>query len=170
MLACPFDIPKYEWESPSPIIRKCIMCFDKRIKEGKKPACVSVCPTGATKFGDRDDLIREARTRIEAHPDRYVDHIYGLHEAGGTSVIYISPVPFSELGFKTELSDEPYPKLVWDVLSKVPNIVGVGGVLLVGIHWIINRRMTMEKLNNQNATSSDDFADESNTPDKEPEK
>jgi len=144
MIACPFQIPKYEWDKPIPTVQKCIMCFEKAIKKGKQPACTTACPTGAIKFGDRDALIREARKRIEAHPDKYVDHIYGLREAGGTSVLYLSSVPFAKLGFPTDIKEDPYPKLTWKVLSKVPNIVSTGGVLLFGIWWIINRRIKLE--------------------------
>jgi len=146
MLACPFGIPKYEWDKRLPKVQKCIMCYDQRVSKGMQPACTSVCPTGATKFGDRDDLIVEAERRIANNPGRYVDHIYGLTEAGGTSVLFISPISFADLGFKTTIRDEPYPKLTWDVLSKIPSIVSFGGVLMIGLHWVINRKMTIQRL------------------------
>ncbi len=146
MVGCPFGIPKYEWDSPLPRVQKCILCFEKRLKEGRQPACTEACPTKATVFGDRDELVREAQRRIRAHPDRYVDHIYGLHEAGGTSVLYISGVPFEALGFKVTLRDDPYPRLTWEILSKLPNVVGVGGVLMFGIWWVVNRRETMDRV------------------------
>jgi len=146
MLACPFGIPKYEWESALPRVQKCIMCYDKRVSKGMQPACTSVCPTGATKFGDRDELIEEAKARIESNPGGYVDHIYGLEEAGGTSVLFLSPIAFSEIGLKTDVQHEPYPKLTWDILTKIPSIVSVGGVLMFGIYWVVNRRMMMDRL------------------------
>lgn len=145
MFACPFGIPKYEWDNPLPKVQKCIMCYEKRVKDGLPPACASACPTGATLFGDRDALIREARSRIDGNPDRYVDHIYGLTEAGGTSVLYISPVAFADLGFPG-VAEESYPKLTWNILTKIPNIVSVGAVALLGIYWVVNRRMMMERL------------------------
>jgi formate dehydrogenase iron-sulfur subunit len=160
MLACPFDIPKYEWDVALPRIQKCIMCYDKRLAKGEPPACTSVCPTGATLFGDRDSLIDEARERIARHPDRYVNHIYGEHEAGGTSVLYLSPVPFAALGFKTGVQEEPYPKLTWNVLTKIPNIVTVGGVALMGVYWLINRRMTIERLQAAEAETTPSVPDE----------
>jgi formate dehydrogenase iron-sulfur subunit len=123
------------------------MCYEKRVKEGGVPACAAACPTGATKFGNREELIAEARERIDRHPDRYVDHIYGLTEAGGTSVLFISPVSFAELGFPG-VRDEPYPKLTWNILTKIPSIVGIGSVLMVGTYWVINRRMMIERMNN----------------------
>jgi len=146
MVGCPFGIPRYEWSSPLPKVRKCLMCFENRVAEGKPPACAEVCPTGATEFGDRDALIREARRRIEAEPERYVDRIYGEREVGGTSVLYLSGVPFEELGFETSLEEQPYPGLTWEILSKLPRVVSLGGALLFGIWWITGRRETLEKL------------------------
>lgn len=149
LLACPFEIPKYEWDKVLPRVQKCIMCYDKRVSKGEQPACTSVCPTGATVFGRRDKLITTARDRIEADPDRYVDHIYGLEEAGGTSVLYLAGVSFDQLGFKAA-KDVTYPKLTWEILSRIPTIVSVSGVAMLGIWWIINRRMTLERSNHGN--------------------
>lgn len=137
--ACPFDVPKYQWDRNVPVVAKCVMC-EPRLKQGMPTACASVCPTGATKFGKRDELIREAKARIAEAPGRYVDHIYGLHEAGGTSVLMLSAVPFGELGLRTNLPNEPLGKLTWRVLSRVPDIVLMGGTLLYGIYWITKRR------------------------------
>ncbi|MBN2412991.1 4Fe-4S dicluster domain-containing protein [candidate division KSB1 bacterium] len=152
LISCPFSLPTYEWDKPLPKVTKCILCYDNALKKGEQPACTRVCPTGATKFGDRDELIQEAKDRIAKNPDRYVNHIYGLTEAGGTSVIYLSSVPFAELGFPVDRQDEAYPKLTWKVLSQIPNIVSTSGILLLGTWWIINRRIKLE--NNEN--NSDD--------------
>ncbi len=146
MVACNFQIPTYEWHNVNPQVRKCIMCYDKRLAKGQQPACTAACPTGATKFGDRDALIKEAQARIDASPGRYVNHIYGVKEAGGTSVLYLSSVPFAELGFQPTQESSPYPKLTWAVLSKLPNVVSVAAVGLGGMWWIFNRRDTMEKV------------------------
>lgn len=146
IMACPFEIPKYEWFETKPRVRKCILCYDQRIKEGKEPACTSVCPTGATLFGERDDLLIQAKGRIKSDPKRYVNHVYGEHEAGGTSVLYISAAPFQDLGFRLVADDDtPYPKLTWNILSQIPNIVSVGGVMMIGVWWVINRRMKIER-------------------------
>lgn len=155
MQACPFNIPKYEWGSAAPKVRKCIMCYESRVSAGLSPACTEACPTGATKFGDREELIAEARARIADDPDRYVDHIYGVEEAGGTSVLYLSHVPFEELGFRTNIPDEPLPHLTWEILSKVPDVVGIGGVFLFGSYWVIRRRMMMEKLERSGVSPED---------------
>jgi formate dehydrogenase iron-sulfur subunit len=140
MVACPFDIPRYEWDSNVPRVQKCIMCYEERTSRGEQPACTSACPTGATVFGDRDELIAEARRRIAEDPDRYVPHIYGETEAGGTSVLYLSPIPFEKLGFNVDVRKAPYPELTWNALSKLPNVVSVAGVGLAGLWWIIRRR------------------------------
>lgn len=159
VMACPFEIPKYEWDKVLPRVQKCIMCYEKRVARGEQPACTSVCPTGATIFGDREQLIFEAQKRIEQNPDRYVNHIYGVKEAGGTSVLYLSDVAFEKLGFKAARTDVSYPKLTWQVLSQIPTVVGVGGVAMVGIWWIINRRITMEKIRNGELTEEEAFGD-----------
>ena len=126
-------------------MQKCKFCAS-RLEKGLQPACAEACPTGATKFGDRDDLIREAHERIKAEPEKYVNKVYGLEEVGGTSILYISSVPFEELGFKTNLSKVPLPALTWNALSKIPTVVAVGGVFLYGVWWITNRRTEVQQL------------------------
>jgi|YelNatPaOPRAMG01_1025707.scaffolds.fasta_scaffold17529_4 formate dehydrogenase iron-sulfur subunit len=146
MYSCPFSIPKYQWDRVIPYVQKCYMCAD-RIEEGSEPACTAACPTGASIFGERDALIHEAQMRIKDNPGRYVDHIYGLNEVGGTSVLYISSVPFDKLGppFNINLPEKPLPLYTWTALEKVPTIVIVGGVLLSGIWWITSRREEVKK-------------------------
>jgi formate dehydrogenase iron-sulfur subunit len=145
MQACPFQVPTYTWNETSPRVRKCIFCHE-RLAQGLPTACSEACPTGATIFGDRDELIAEAQKRLRENPDNYVNHIYGLQEAGGTSVLFLSAVPFEKLGFPTNLPNEPLPMLTWNALSKIPNIVAVGGTALYGLWWIINRRDEVGKL------------------------
>jgi formate dehydrogenase iron-sulfur subunit len=140
MLACPFEVPKYEWNSLLPRVRKCDMCSD-RVAAGKPTACTEACPTGATKFGERDELIAEARDRIAKAPKQYVNHIYGLSEVGGTSVLLLSSIPFEEFsGYRSDLPNQPLPMLTYRVLSKIPDLVALGGVFLGGIWWITHRR------------------------------
>ena len=139
VMACPFGVPKYQWDQLLPVVGKCVMCAP-RVAAGKPTACAAVCPTGATTFGDRDELAREAKNRIAAEPGRYVDHVYGMDEAGGTSVLMLSAVPFVQLGMPANLPKEPLPMLTWRVLSHLPDLVTVVGVGLFGIHWITKRR------------------------------
>jgi len=109
-VACPFNIPRFEWNKPaSSRIVKCELCKD-RLAEGKIPACCEVCPTSAVIYGRYPDLLAEAHRRIAAEPDRYQDHVYGEHEAGGTQVLYLAgpEVSFAELGLPA-LSDRAVP-------------------------------------------------------------
>jgi len=103
IVACPFQVPAYEYDNAlTPQVRKCTLCFN-RLKEGKKPACVEACPTEALTFGTRGKLLELAHSKIKAHPDRYEDHIYGEHEIGGTSWLYLTTVDFKN----TELPELP---------------------------------------------------------------
>ena len=145
MVACPFNIPKYEWSALVPRVRKCILCYERYVSRGEQPACTRVCPSGATIFGEREGLLREARARLRAQPKRYVAHIYGEREVGGTSVLYLSSLPFSALGFPDALGDDPYPQLTWNVLSRLPQVVTIAGAGLLGIWWIIRRREALAK-------------------------
>ena len=138
MMACPFSVPKYEWNSLLPRVRKCDMC-DERQAAGKPTACAEICPTQATIFGDRDELLEEARKRIRESPDLYVPHIYGSTEVGGTSVLMLSGVPFEEFGYRADLPTTAPPVLTFRVLSRIPDIVVLSGVLLGGIWWVRHR-------------------------------
>jgi len=133
MVSCPFDIPKFEYHSPNPKIQKCTMCYEK-IKTGKLPACVDICPSDALKFGTRRDLVNEAQKRIVENPDKYYNHIYGEIEAGGTGFLYLSPVPYEELGMKTNLQNSSYPELSKGFLYTVPSVFVLLPPLLLGIH------------------------------------
>jgi Fe-S-cluster-containing dehydrogenase component len=139
MVACPFSIPAYEYDEPlTPRVRKCTMCYP-RLMEDKLPGCVEKCPKEALTFGLRADLIRIARKRIETYPDRYVDHIYGEHEMGGTSWMYLSGVPFHEIGMREDLGTASAPELTAGPLAAVPMVVGLWPVLLGGIYAVSKR-------------------------------
>lgn len=132
MVSCPFDVPKFEYHSPNPKITKCNMCFERQ-EEGKMPACVENCPSEALMFGTRRELIAEARRRISENPDTYYDHIYGENEAGGTSFLYLSPVPFEEIGFNTGIQKASYPSLTKGFLYSVPAVFVLWPMMLLGI-------------------------------------
>jgi Fe-S-cluster-containing dehydrogenase component len=139
MIACPFDIPKYEYESNAPRVRKCTFCA-KRQAEGKPPACTEVCPSGALLFGKRSELIEIANTRIYMEPNRYVHHIYGENEAGGTSWLYITDVPFEQLAFATDVGTRAYPDLVSGALGAPPFVMTLWPPLLMGIYAFTHRK------------------------------
>ncbi len=140
MIACPFEIPAYEYDNAfSPKVMKCTMCFP-RISKGQLPGCVEACPTEALTYGKREDLLRIGRERIRTFPDRYVNHIYGENEMGGTSWLYLSSVPFKEIGMREDLGETPAPKLTSGALSVVPMVVGLWPVVLGGIYAINKRK------------------------------
>ncbi len=139
MAACPFNIPKFEWDSANPRIRKCSMCADL-IEQGQPPACVSACPVKALTFGLRAQLVQEAQTRVSQNPSKYVSYIYGLEEAGGTSVLYISNVMFDQLGFRMDLPENPMPDFTAQVMEKIPGVAIGVGLLMGAVSWINSRR------------------------------
>lgn len=110
MVACPFQVPAYEYHNAlTPQVRKCTFCFEEVQKE-EPPACARVCPREAVTFGKRDDLLRLARWKMKSNPGRYVDHVYGEHEVGGTSWMYLASEPFENIGFPKHGSTAP-PRL-----------------------------------------------------------
>ncbi|UCH10094.1 MAG: 4Fe-4S dicluster domain-containing protein [Fidelibacterota bacterium] len=141
MIACPFLVPTYEYaDAFSPEVKKCTMCFERFTQQGEVPACAGICPREAITFGKRSDLLKLAREKIRSHPDRYVDHIYGEHEVGGTNWLYISPVPFEELGFRTDLGETPYPEMTRPFLSAVPLVLSIWPMLLMGSYMFSKKR------------------------------
>ncbi len=142
-VACPFGIPNFEWDKPMPWIRKCTFCADRQ-GAGLKPACVTTCPTGALKFGERDELITEARKRMAAAPGRYVDHIYGEKEVGGTSWLYLSPVPFEKLGLAPHIS-EPVTVNAARAMGLVPPALLGMAATMTGIYWLTKRRQKLSQ-------------------------
>ncbi|HEB84172.1 MAG TPA: 4Fe-4S dicluster domain-containing protein [Bacteroidetes bacterium] len=140
MMACPYGIPRYDWDKPVPYVNKCILCYD-RLLEGGQPACTEACPTEATIFGGREELLAEAWRRIHAEPDKYVPHVWGEHEVGGTSVLYISDIDLGFLHYGRPLEDRAMPKTTAPAMTAVPfAFIGMGGAM-AGLHWIIRRRM-----------------------------
>jgi formate dehydrogenase iron-sulfur subunit len=158
--ACPWGVPSADWNSLAPKIHKCTHCADRvdqpvpsmrngvalTSDEGKRfqasiqvPACVKACPADALRYGTRDDMLQEARRRMAARPGGYVDHIYGEHEAGGTTVLYLSAVPFEKIGFPT-LGPEAFPAKSKFALAAVPPAVIAAGALLGSAYTFFKRR------------------------------
>ena len=159
-LACPFGVPRYEWDSAWPEVRKCQLCRH-RYAEGKYSACAEFCPTGATIFGKIGELREEAKRRLTLKPGTlydfpvqtvtsrermrreiaaYADGVYGLNEAGGTQNIMLSGVSFELLGFRKNIPKFDLPSLTWAYIAKVLWVfagVFVGGTT---IHAITHRK------------------------------
>jgi len=153
MIACPFNIPTYEYDQPlTPRIRKCDLCHDRQT-QGLPPGCVAACPKEALNFGPRATLIDLARRRIMDHPGRYIPHIYGEKEMGGTSWLYLSGVPFAAVGMREDLGDLPASAFTAGVLETIPIIVGVWPVLLTGIYAISKRKDTIAAQEQQAAVA-----------------
>ena len=161
MLACPWDVPTAQWDKLAPKIEKCTHCADRTsqplptarngqpLSEAERklyqetiavPACVKACPADALRYGTRDEMLTLARQRIAARPDKYVDHVYGEKELGGTSVLYVSSVPFEKLGFPT-YGDKPFPTFTAAALGAVPAAVIALGGLLGAAYALFNKRV-----------------------------
>ncbi|MGD0827416.1 MAG: 4Fe-4S dicluster domain-containing protein [Desulfobaccales bacterium] len=148
MLACPFQIPKFQWESPVPLVRKCTFCADRQAM-GLAPACTTTCPTGTLLFGERAELLTEAHRRLGLEPKKYYPQIYGEKIAGGTSKLYLTPLSFEELGltqvgFRTDLGDAPQGLRGREWMSKVPLVAVAVGGLAVGLYYFNQRRAAIE--------------------------
>ena len=133
MVSCPFDIPKFEYNKAVPKIQKCNLCFD-RLQQGKQPACVENCPAKALLFGNRSDLIEAGKQRIYAKPEKYFHQIYGEREVGGTGWLYLSAVPFEQIGFRTDLGTTPYPEYTRQFLYGVPMVLILWPAMLLALH------------------------------------
>ena len=137
LVACPFGVPRYEWNKLVPYVKKCDGCAG-RLAKAQPPACVEACPVQASIAGNREDILEEAQRRI-LNDTKYVRHIYGSEEAGGTSVFFISDVPFEKLGF-VAAPKQPLPMLTASALGDGPTVILVGGSVLAGLYWITQRR------------------------------
>lgn len=152
-IACPFNIPKFEFDEPFPQIRKCQFC-NHRFAEGKYSACCEFCPTGASIFGPAKDLLEEARKRLTLKPGdyydypvqtvnsnqrlkqkaaKYINYIYGEKEVGGTQYIMLSGIPFDKLGMPvlSESSDVALSEGIQHTLYKgmLAPVAVLGGLL-----------------------------------------
>jgi Fe-S-cluster-containing dehydrogenase component len=150
-LACPYNIPKFEFDKPFPVIRKCQLC-NHRFKDGKYSACCESCPTGASIFGKVTDLLEEAKKRLAlktgeyynfpvAHVksgvksyravSKYHNQVYGEKEGGGTQYLMLAGVPFARLGMPQlgERSDASFSEGIQHTVYKgmiAPGVVLAG--------------------------------------------
>jgi formate dehydrogenase iron-sulfur subunit len=144
MMACPYEIPRYEWGRAVPYVQKCILCYE-RILQGQQPACTEACPTQATIFGDREALLAEAHRRIREKPDLYINHVWGETEAHGSSVLYISDVDLSFLTNGHEIPGDPLPTKTAVAMEAVPYTFCGVLAFMGGLNWVIERRIKLQK-------------------------
>lgn len=141
MYACPYAGPTFQWDQQLALISKCDFCED-RLQAGELPACVKTCVSGALQYGTRDAMLNTAFSRVYAPNSKYVKHIYGEHEAGGASWLYISSVPFKDLGFPT-LPSESAASISQEIMHSTPAVAVGMALLLTGIYKVIERRIEL---------------------------
>jgi len=134
--ACPFGVPQFDEDNK--IIEKCTFCAE-RLKENLEPACVQACPTDTLMLMSLEEAQRKA---TEAENNGY--YTYGLHEVGGTSWIYISDVPFSELEFPTHTSSSPSAHQT-GILTKFAGIGILGGALFATMKIYSQRKQEVSE-------------------------
>jgi hypothetical protein len=138
MVACPFQVPAYEYNNPlTPEVRKCTFCFET-IKDGGVPACAQICPREVITYGKKSDLLKLARWKMKNHPGKYVDHVYGEHEVGGTSWLYLASEPFETIGFP-KLGTKSPPRLTEAIQHGLFQYFAAPVILyaaLGGIMWV----------------------------------
>jgi Fe-S-cluster-containing dehydrogenase component len=132
-VACPFGIPKFEFEKAAPKLVKCELCRHRvqgaalekgadgftRYPKGHGSACAEVCPRFAVISGRRDELLGEAKRRIAESPGKYYqDRVYGESEAGGTQVLYLSHLPFEKIGLPS-YSASAVPSTAYQIQESV---------------------------------------------------
>jgi formate dehydrogenase iron-sulfur subunit len=137
MTACPFEVPKYQWDEVNPFIQKCDFCYDLQA-EGQQPACSAACPTGALISGTRAEMLEIAHQRIADNPGKYYDYVYGEHEVGGTSMLYISGVSFDKLQYP-ELGEQPIPSVTWPYMKAVPFVFFGMATAMSAIYYVTHR-------------------------------
>jgi formate dehydrogenase iron-sulfur subunit len=156
-IGCPFGVPSFEWNNGlTPVISKCWLCYD-RLQAGQNPACASACPTGAIRFGRRDHLLAEAHAQIVSNPGRYVDHVFGEFEVGGTSMLYLSDIPFAELGFPVDLPHTAPPEETEKIMTKLPVVIAGVTMLMAGTVVVTHRNkspQSVEKISDKQEEQS----------------
>jgi Fe-S-cluster-containing dehydrogenase component len=163
-VACPYNIPKFEWDDPYPEIVKCQLC-SHLIAEGGISACCAACPTGASLFGKVSDLVVETRRRLQMKPGKwydfpvssldsgkfhrnkapkYVHHVYGQEELGGTQVMYMSAVDFKKFGLPA-FPKESFVSMASGIQYAIYKGMVYPLVVLAGLIFMVKKNKNTEK-------------------------
>ena len=153
-IGCAFNVPRFQWDDPIPLIVKCELCNHRRDpklpesdpKSVANPACCEVCPAEAVIYGKRSELLATAKARLAADPKKYNPHIYGETEGGGTQVLYLAPadVSFKELGLP-ELPARASASFSEGV-SHAPYLYGITPLALyAGLAYVIKKNHDKEE-------------------------
>ncbi len=174
-VACPYLIPKFEWNDWYPQIVKCQLC-DHLIEKGGVSACCSACPTGAALFGKVDDLLKESARRLTMEPgveyafpvssidagtvqthkaSEYVPHVYGEHELGGTQVMYMSGVPFDKFGLP-DVPKHSYAAIANGIQGTLYKSMVLPAIVFSGLAYFINKHKKMEEAEHDTTNSNED--------------
>ncbi|VAX06041.1 Hydrogenase-2 operon protein HybA [hydrothermal vent metagenome] len=163
MVGCPYNVPQFEYNKTFGQIKKCQMCNQagvERIDKGQLTGCAEVCPTGATLFGLREELLQEAKRRMSlkpgetynyprgdvSHPSShhekvvpaYQPHIWGEKEAGGTNVMHLSAVPFAKLGMPP-LGERSAVSIAEGVQHSIYSYMALPAIALAGLTYVVRR-------------------------------
>jgi formate dehydrogenase iron-sulfur subunit len=135
---CPFDIPRFD--SATKKVYKCTMCVD-RISNGMEPACVKACPTGAIRFGTKQDMLHYGEEKVAKLKDRGLDDalLYDPEGVKGLHMMYV--VPRGEMLDEYGLPEDPkvsgasfFP--VMSGLRKLGSIATWAGLIGAGIFFL----------------------------------
>jgi len=135
-VACPYNIPKFQWDTATPVMQKCELCLHL-LKGGGQPGCCQSCPKEAVIYGKYTDLMADAKARIARYPDRYwgpdgTPKIFGEHDGGGTQVLYLAGLDFAKLGLP-DLGDES----AGGIAQKVQHGVYKGFIAPIALYAIL---------------------------------
>ena len=157
-IACPYNIPKFEWDKPLPQIVKCQLC-SHLLDKGGISACCTACPTGASLFGPVDLLKKEAQRRVHYNPGeeyefpvvdirsgktvshaaaKYNPHVFGENELGGSQVMYLASVDFDKFELP-DLPDTSYASMTESIQHTLYKGMFLPIVLLVGLVYSVKR-------------------------------
>lgn len=140
--ACPFGVP----EMVDGLSSKCDGCADT-VRAGGEPWCVKTCPSNALEFGEREQIIREARSRVAAMRVRYPNaRVYGEDEAGGLGVVMALPDDPEVLDLPTDPAPGALINTWTDIVQPTTLVLTAGATVAAGVMGVIARRNHMLEL------------------------